>query len=133
MLEIMKCNLCGKLAMIIREGGRRTICCDQLMEKLNEQEGEGEKILHTPEIRKKGNRIRIRIPGVADPMEPDHYIEWIEVIEGPYLQSKQLRPGDAPEAEFTVTSADIKVRAYCEEHGLWVHHLSPTEPERDRR
>jgi hypothetical protein len=37
MLEIMRCNLCGKLAMIIRDGGRRTICCDQLMEKLVEQ------------------------------------------------------------------------------------------------
>ena len=37
MLEIMRCNLCGKLAMIIRDGGRHTICCDQLMEKLVEQ------------------------------------------------------------------------------------------------
>ncbi|MDD1678827.1 MAG: desulfoferrodoxin [Methanomicrobiales archaeon] len=114
MLEVMKCHLCGKLAMIVRDGGKRTICCDQLMEKLVEKNKE----VHVPVIKGEGNHIKVVIPGVADPMRSDHYIEWIEVFDGPYLQVKGFEPGDAPQAEFTVSSPQVKVRTYCEEHGL---------------
>ena len=124
MLEIMRCNLCGKLAMIIRDGGKRTICCDQLMEKLVEQgtgaKGEG----HVPVIEKKGTGIRVKVPGVPSPMEEDHYIEWIEVTEGKKLQVMGLSPGDAPEAEFAGAGPGSKARVYCEEHGLWSNRPS---------
>ena len=86
MLEIMKCNLCGKLAMIIRDGGRRTICCDQLMEKLVEQGPGAQAEGHVPVIEKKGTGIRVKVPGVVSPMDGGHYIEWIEVTEGKKLQ-----------------------------------------------
>jgi superoxide reductase len=126
MLEIMRCNLCGKLAMIIRDGGRRTICCDQLMEKLVEQgngaQGEG----HVPLIEKKGTGIRVKVPGVPSPMGKDHYIEWIEVTEGKKLQVMGLSPGDAPEAEFAGAGPGAKSRVYCEEHGLWSNR--PSKP-----
>ncbi len=121
MLEIMKCNLCGKLAMIVRDGGRRTICCDQLMEKLEEQgkaKGAG---LHVPVIEKTAGGIKVKVPSVSDPMDTDHYIEWIEVSQGKYLHVKGLTPGDRPEAEFAVTGPAVKVRVYCEEHGLWAN------------
>ena len=39
-------------------------------------------------------------------MEADHYIEWIEVINGDYVNRKYLNPGDKPEAEFYVTYSD---------------------------
>jgi len=120
MLEIMKCHRCGKLAMIIREGGQRTICCDQLMEKLVEK-GQS---LHAPVIKGGGSMIDVVIPGVTNPMGSNHYIEWIEVIDGPYLHVKGLKPGDAPQAEFAVTNPQVKVRAYCEEHGLCSNHPS---------
>jgi superoxide reductase len=124
MLEIMKCNLCGKLAMIIRDGGRRTICCDQLMEKLVEQgtgaKGEG----HVPVIEKHGTGIRVKVPGVPSPMEEGHFIEWIEVTDGKKLQVKGLSPGDFPEAEFAGAGPGSKARVYCEGHGLWSNHPS---------
>jgi len=125
MLEIMRCNLCGKLAMIIRDGGRRTICCDQLMEKLVEQGtvakgAEG----HVPLIEKKGTGILVKVPGVASPMEEGHSIEWIEVTEGKKLQVMGLSPGDAPEAEFAGAGPGSKARIYCEEHGLWTNRTS---------
>ncbi|WP_245249666.1 desulfoferrodoxin family protein [Methanolinea mesophila] len=126
MLEIMRCNLCGKLAMIIRDGGRRTICCDQLMEKLAEQgpgvPGED----HVPVIEKKGTGIRVRVPGIESPMEADHFVEWIEVTEGKKLQVMGLSPGDTPEAEFFGVGPGSKVRVYCEDHGLWSNR--PSKP-----
>ncbi len=126
MLEIMKCNLCGKLAIIIRDGGRRTICCDQLMEKLDEQGNEQGKDLHIPVIEKTPNGIKVKVSGVANPMEEDHYIEWIDVIQGNSLYVKGLKPGDIPEAEFAVTGQKVKARIYCEEHGLWSN--KPSKP-----
>jgi superoxide reductase len=114
MLEILKCQLCGKLAMIVREGGKRTICCDQLMEKLVEKHLD----VHSPAIEKKGDHIKVVVPGVADPMKSGHYIEWVEVFDGPYLHVKGFKPGDAPQAEFMVNSPRVKIRTYCEEHGL---------------
>jgi superoxide reductase len=124
MLEIMKCNLCGKLAMIIRDGGRRTICCDQLMEKLTEQAtgapGDG----HVPVLEKAGTGIRVKVPGYPSEMKKDHYLEWIEVIDGKRLQVMGLSPGDAPEAIFAGTDIGVKARAYCEEHGLWSNRPS---------
>jgi len=126
MLEIMRCDLCGKLAMIVRDGGRRTICCDQLMEKLVEQgEGSGETI-HVPVIEKTKTGIRVRVPAVENPMREEHYIEWIEVSKGKDLHVKGLSPGDAPEAEFPIKDANVKARVYCEQHGIWSN--KPAKP-----
>jgi len=127
MMEIMRCNLCGKLAMIVRDGGRRTICCDQLMEKLVEQGDEqGTEPLHVPVVEKAKEGIKVRVPGVADPMKEDHYIEWIEVTQGDLLHVKGLKPGDKPEAGFPVTNTRVKVRVYCEKHGIWSN--KPSKP-----
>ena len=53
-------------------------------------------------------------------MEPDHYIEWIEVINGAYVNRYQLKPGEPPQAAFYVPmQPGLVVRAYCNKHGLW--------------
>lgn len=113
MLEIMKCSLCGKMAMIIRAGGRRTICCDKPMEKMTEQGREVGKEMHVPVIEKTENGVRVRVGAVSNPMKEDHYIEWIEVTDGQYLHVKGLRPGDPPQAEFSGTGPKVKARVYA--------------------
>ena len=113
MLEILKCNQCGKLVMVVREGKEGMVCCGQPMERLVERSEE----VHAPVI--EGEKtISVRIPGVASPMRPDHFIEWIEVFDGPYLHVRGLNPGEVPKAEFTVANPRVKVRTYCEAHGL---------------
>jgi superoxide reductase len=124
MLEIMKCNLCGKLAMIIRDGGKRTICCDQLMEQLMEQGAGAHGSNHVPVIEKWGNGVRVKVPGFPAEMKRDHFLEWIEVTDGKKLQVMGLVPGDAPEATFGATGPGVKSRAYCEHHGLWSNRPS---------
>ncbi len=114
MLEVMKCHQCGKLAMIVRDGAGGIICCGQPMERLAET---SEKV-HAPRIEGEGNRIKVSIPGVDNPMQSDHLIEWIEVFDGPFLHVKGLKRGDTAQAEFTVMKPGVKIRTYCEEHGL---------------
>lgn len=53
-------------------------------------------------------------------MTEEHYIQWIEVINGPWVNRYYLKPGDAPRAEFFVPAGEnLTVRAYCNLHGLW--------------
>jgi superoxide reductase len=126
MREVLKCNLCGKVIMILEDGGRRTICCDQLMEKLAEQGGKPGKDRHVPVIEKTPDGITVKVGGLENPMGEDHYIEWIEVSDASNLSLKTLMPGDAPEARFPGTGTGIKARAYCDEHGLWSN--KPSKP-----
>lgn len=121
MHDVLKCNLCGKVIMILEEGGRRTICCDQLMEKLPEQSDGKGKPSHTPSIAKTRGGIIVKVGGVSDPMEESHHIAWIEISDEGARMVKTLGPGDSPEAEFPFGSPDIKVRLYCPRHGLWTN------------
>ncbi|HSA38489.1 MAG TPA: desulfoferrodoxin family protein [Methanoregula sp.] len=56
-------------------------------------------------------------------MEEKHYIEWIEVRTRTSVFIKALLPGDKPEAEFCVADTNVKVRAFCNVHGLWTNRL----------
>ena len=78
---MMRCNLCGKLAMIIREEGSRTICGDHLLEKLVEQGGREKREGRVQVIGKNGPGSGSGAGGlllVGD--APFH--RWIEGIEG---------------------------------------------------
>lgn len=72
-----------------------------------------------PVIEKTGKGIVVTVGANAHPMEEKHYVQWIEAISGDYLFVKGLKPGERPEAEFPVMDERIKVRAYCNVHGLW--------------
>ena len=83
-----------------------------LMDAKNEEEGTEK---HKPVIDGK----KVRVGSVPHPMEEKHYIEWIEVIADDKAYRTFLKPGDAPEASFSVDAADVTVREYCNLHGLW--------------
>jgi superoxide reductase len=88
----------------------------KLMEVKTTDEG---KEKHVPVIEREGNKVYVKVGSVAHPMEEQHYIEWIEVIDDGCVHRKQLKPGDEPKAEFTVMSDRVSARAYCNIHGLW--------------
>ncbi len=56
-------------------------------------------------------------------MEEKHYIEWIEVITENKVYKKYLKPGEKPEAEFKLDEEVVKVREYCNIHGLWKNKI----------
>ena len=119
MLDVMKCNVCGKIIMVIHNGVGTSVCCNQPMELQIEKAEDQGKEKHLPVIEKTGNGIKVKVGSVPHPMEGEHYIEWIEVRSGNYLHVRGLQPGDSPEAEFPVSSPDVKARSYCNKHGLW--------------
>ena len=119
MLEVFKCGKCGKIVMVVSDGGGQLVCCGMPMTKQIENTVDASTEKHVPVVEPHPQGIRVKVGSVPHPMEEAHHIQWIEVISGPSLYVKGLKPGEKPEAVFPVSSKDIKVREYCNLHGLW--------------
>ena len=119
-LQVYKCNVCGNIVEVVHAGKGELVCCGQPME-LKEELSEGEYAeKHAPVVEGTESGIRVKIGAVEHPMEPEHYIEWIEVHTDASTCKEFLKPGQEPAADFDIKKADVKkTRMYCNVHGLW--------------
>ena len=118
--QVYKCGICGNMVEVLVVGGGQLVCCGQPMTLLVENTVEASKEKHVPVVQQGKVGVKITVGSVPHPMEEKHYIQWIEVVNGDYVNRKYLKPGQAPEAEFYVPYTDkLIVRAYCNLHGLW--------------
>lgn len=117
--SIYHCTHCG-LTVEVTSPGAAPVCCGEKMLLCKENSSDGAKEKHVPLLEAAGNGCIVKVGSVDHPMTEEHYIQWIEVINGPWVNRYQLKPGDAPRAEFYVPASDkLEVRAYCNLHGLW--------------
>ena len=113
-------NPANGLLVEILNGESTDAFCNPDAEVQKENTVDAAKEKHVPVLEENGQGIRIKVGAVAHPMTPEHYIEFIEVINGDYVNRKFLKPGDAPEACFFVPNQPgLIIRAYCNIHGLW--------------
>jgi len=117
--QIHRCNICGNIVEVLHAGIGQLVCCGQPMELLKEKAADVGLEKHVPVIEKVGNKVKVKVGSIPHPMEPKHYIEWIEIIAEGRVYRKFLKPGDKPEAEFEITAEKIESREYCSIHGLW--------------
>ena len=121
--DICRCANCGlqlETATVVNIQQSLPMCCGKIMQlqQENSVEAAGEK--HIPVVETLDNGILVKIGSIAHPMTEAHYIEWIEVINGAYVNRCYLKPGDLPQAAFYVPlSPKLVVRASCNIHGLW--------------
>ncbi len=118
-LEIYVCEICGNIIEVLHEGVGELVCCGEPMKLMKENTVDASKEKHVPVIEGVEHGIKVKIGSVPHPMEPKHYIEWIELIADGRAYRKFLSPGDAPEATFCVEATTISAREYCNLHGLW--------------
>jgi superoxide reductase len=118
-LEIYKCEICGNIVEVVHGGAGELVCCGQPMKLMVENTVDASREKHVPVIEKVPGAIKVKVGSVAHPMEEKHYIEWIEIIADGKAYRQFLKPGDAPEAVFSVEAAQITAREYCNIHGLW--------------
>jgi len=119
-LEIYKCLVCGNIIEVLHAGKGHPVCCGQPMQLQKENTVDAAKEKHVPVLEKTSKGIKIKVGSVPHPMTEEHYIEWVEVINGPYVNREELKPGRAPEAEFYVPGQPgLVMREYCNLHGLW--------------
>ena len=118
--EVYRCAVCGNIVEVMHEAGGTLSCCGQPMELLTENTVDAATEKHVPVVETIEGGYRVKVGEVEHPMLENHYIEWIEVINGSYVNRYQLRPGEAPQAAFYVPmQPGLVIRAYCNKHGLW--------------
>lgn len=120
-MKFFVCETCGNLVEMIKESGVSMMCCGEDMVELVPGTSDGAAEKHVPVYSAEGNKVTVCIGSVAHPMMEKHYIEWVAIETKKGCQMKKLEPGEAPRAEFMLTSDDsvVAVYAYCNLHGLW--------------
>ena len=121
-LEIYKCELCGNVVEVTKGDGAPLVCCGQEMTKQEPQTADTSVEKHVPFIQKTADGYLVKVgETTAHPMVEEHFIQWIELLSDGKVYRQELKPGDAPEAEFKVGDlGDVSAREYCNIHGLWI-------------
>ncbi len=124
--KIFKCNECGSIVEVLVNGDVESKACDASITVL-EPQVEGDKApKHVPVVSINGNNVTITVGEVQHPMDDDHFIQFVELTVGNEKFVKHFKPGDVPEATFTVDedllaeNEPIAIE-YCNLHGLWAN------------
>lgn len=114
------CNKCGNLMEEINGSGVPVVCCGEKMHELTANTVEASHEKHLPVVTVNGSEIEVKVGSAVHPMVEEHSILWIYLQTSKGGQLKSLKPGDAPEAKFTLIDDEaIAAYAYCNLHGLW--------------
>ena len=117
--QVYKCKVCGLVVEVVAAGSCVPSCCGQPMTLMAENTQDASREKHVPVVQVQGDGILVKVGEAPHPMEPDHYIEWIELMADGVSHIAFLNPGDAPEAEFCVKADKVTAREFCNKHGLW--------------
>lgn len=118
------CKHCGNLIGMVQDGGVPMICCGEPMTELvaNTVDAAAEK--HVPVVTVDGDIVKVVVGSVIHPMTDEHSIQWIYLQTEKGGQRKALKPGEAPEAVFSVIDdAPVAAFEYCNLHGLWMAEI----------
>jgi superoxide reductase len=118
-LGIYKCQMCGNIVEVIHAGPGELVCCGKAMTYMKENTVDAAKEKHVPIIEKIPGGVKVKVGSVSHPMEDKHSIEWIEIIADGKVYRQFLKPGNTPEATFSVDATTIVAREYCNLHGVW--------------
>ena len=118
-MKFYRCLACGSIVAKINSVGESPWCCGKPMMEIKPGVTEAATEKHIPVITRNGNEVTATVGSILHPMDPDHYIEWIELLADGASHIAFLNPGDAPEAEFCVKADKVTAREFCNKHGLW--------------
>ena len=126
MAKIIKCDTCGSFVLPLVKGDGES--CDSHM-ILMEAQTEGDKAAkHKPVVEIDGDNVTVKIGEIQHPADEDHFIQFVIVEAGSELFIKCFKPGETPEATFTIGSDKINegIVAYelCNLHGRWLDRKS---------
>jgi superoxide reductase len=119
LMQVYKCNKCGNMVEVVRNGAGQLVCCNEPMELLTENTVDAATEKHVPVVERVNGGYKVVVGSVAHPMTEEHLIEWIELIAGGKVYRQHLSASDAPEAFFNVDAEQVTAREFCNLHGLW--------------
>ena len=120
-MKFQVCEHCGNSIQFVKDKGVPVMCCGQKMKELIPGVSDGAHEKHVPAVKVEGNKVIVEVGSVEHPMLDVHYIEWIILESEKGFQKVDLKPDQAPRAEFLLADDDKPVAAYeyCNLHGLW--------------
>jgi superoxide reductase len=119
--QIYKCEKCGNLVEGLWNGKPSVKCCGEPMTKLEPNTVDAAKEKHVPVIERDGNTVTVKVGSNPHPMDPDHYILFVELLDGDKVLRHDFKEGDTvAQARFCVEGNNpLTAREYCNKHGLW--------------
>jgi len=117
--QVYKCSVCGNIVEVAHASSGELVCCNKPMVFMEENTVDASQEKHVPVVEKVDSGIKVIVGYIAHPMQANHYIEWIEAFANGIIYREYLQPEDKPEAVFSINRDNVKVRAYCNVHGLW--------------
>lgn len=124
-MKFYRCEHCGNIIVKLHDSGVPVVCCGQPMKELVPGATDGAYEKHVPAVTVDGSSVKVQVGEVEHPMMEEHFIQFIVLETASGYQTKYLKPGEKPVAEFSITSGDkaVAVYEYCNLHGLWVKEL----------
>lgn len=118
--KLYKCEVCGLIAQVAKDGFGKLVCCGKPMVELEENTVDASLEKHTPVVEKVDGGVLVKVGSIEHPMEEAHFIEWIELYTANGVYRKYLNPSEKPEAFFNVNpEEEFVAKAYCNLHGYW--------------
>ena len=121
-MKVYICPICGNVVELIGNKHGVLVCCGKPMEELTANTSDGAKEKHVPVIEKKENDIIVKVGSTFHPMDVDHSIKWISLVQDRKITRIDLQPGESPEVTFPYIKGST-VYAYCDKHGLWTSEV----------
>ena len=95
--EIYKCAECGLTFEVTTGCNCPVSCCGKEMKQMQAQTADYKQEKHVPFPESVNGGMRVTVGReMPHPMLEAHHIEWIEVINGPYVNRRYLKPGEEP-------------------------------------
>lgn len=116
-MKVLKAKECGAVVDVLLDCSDSA--CYAGFDELKVGTVDAAKEKHVPEVLREGNQVTVKVGSIAHPMEEKHYIAFISLVQGNRTQRVDLKPGEAPEARFTVEDGLFTVYEYCNLHGIW--------------
>jgi superoxide reductase len=119
-MQLYRCEVCGIVVETIEGGAGEPVCCGRPMTLLVAKSEDSAREKHVPFIERTPEGVTVRVgQNAAHPMEPKHFIQWIQLQSGNVTISKRLEPGDPPAVTFPPLEGPLRALELCNIHGLW--------------
>ncbi len=119
-----RCSHCGNVVAKVIDQGVPLVCCGEPMKALKPGTSDGAVEKHLPVVQLKDGSVHVQVGSAVHPMLEAHYIQFICLVTDKGVYFRNLRPEQAPEADFAIgNEKPLAVYEYCNLHGLWVTEL----------